>query len=125
MTRRRLLASGTALLAGVGAAFYGPLLVGDEFEEWVASALGVDSDTATELLAQARLELGEGDYEARAAAFAIAFRSPLSGLVPGSLRRSAASALVGPMFTTSAAGLSYAGRRIPRGSRCAGLIRPS
>jgi hypothetical protein len=123
-TRRALLGAGAAVFAGAAAAIYAPLAVGDGFEELVADRLGIDEELATRLLQRAREHYGATEYDARAALFAAAFRGPTSLLAPASVRRSAAEALLAPMFARPAANLAYAlpGRGLGADA-CGGLVR--
>ncbi len=126
MTRRRFALAGVAGVGGAAAVLYGPLAVGDGFEELVATRLGIDEGLATQLLERAREHYGTAEYDVRAAAFAFCFRGPTSAVAPESVKRSAATALVQPMFTEPVANLAYAVRgRDPGQPACGGLLRPS
>jgi hypothetical protein len=113
-------------VGAVAAAAYAPLAVGDEFEELVASRLGLDPEDAAAFLSLARAEYGETKYSAHAARFALAYQWPSSWVAPDGLRRAAAEALLNPMLSPPAANLAYGlGGRDPRQASCAGLIRRS
>lgn len=126
LTRRRLLGLGAVVLGAAAVAPYVPLAVGSEFEQLVASTLGIDEELASQLLEAVRDSYGSVEYEARAAAFSLAVRAPASALVPEGMRRSAVRAFLEPMFEEPAAALAYAvGGRDPRERACAGLVRPT
>jgi hypothetical protein len=126
ITRRRFALAGIAGIGGAAAALYGPLAVGDGFEQLVAARLGIDEQLATELLERARDHYGAAEYDVRAAAFALCFRGPTSAVAPESARRSAAEALVQPMLSDPVSNLAYAVRgRDPNQAACSGLLRPS
>ena len=127
LTRRRLIASGAAAVAGAAAAsLYGRLLVGDRFEGLVADRLGLEQRTADALLAALRARLGAREYDVRAAGFAVAVREPLAAAIPGGVRRDAIDAFVAPLLAHPAAVNAYAaGRGDPAGRACAGLVRPA
>jgi hypothetical protein len=123
-TRRRFIAAGAGAVGVAAAAVYAPLAVGGGFERLVAERLGVEEELATRLLERAREHYGDTEYDARAALFALAYRGPSSLVVPDSLRRSTAEALVGPMLDTPAANLAYAmPDRDPSRDSCLGLVR--
>lgn len=126
LTRRRFIAAGAGAAGVAAAAVYAPLAVGGGFERLVADRLGVGEQLAAGLLQRAREHYGDTEYDARAALFALAFRSPSSLVAPDSLRRSAAEALLAPMLDTPAANLAYAlpGRN-PSVDACLGLLRQS
>lgn len=113
-------AAGAALLAP-----YVALLPGEEFEQLVASKLGVEPQLAAQLLERAREEYGDAEYDARSAAFAFAVRDPAALLLPDSVRERAISSLVEPMLSTPAASLGYAITGTDPGGTapCAGLVR--
>jgi hypothetical protein len=126
ITRRRFALAGLAGLGGVAAAVYGPLAVGGGFERLVGSRLGIDEELAAAFLERVRDHYGDTEYDTRAALFALSFRSPTSLLVPDSVKRSAAEALVQPMLDEPAANLAYAvDGRDPLQTSCLGLLRPS
>jgi hypothetical protein len=127
LTRRRLLASGAVAIAGTATAgLYGRLLVGDRFEDLVASELGVSRPTADALLGALRERLGTSDYDLRAAGFSVAVRDPVAAAIPDAARRRAIQAFVGPLLSQPAAVNAYAaGRGDPFGRGCAGLVRPA
>ncbi len=106
------------------AAPYAALVPGDEFEQLVASRLGIDSELAAQLLARAREQYGDAEYDARAAAFALAVRDPVAAVMPDSARRKAVDGLLEPMLSAPASNLAYAVTGTDPGSpACAGLVR--
>lgn len=124
LTRRRVLVGGAAGVVGLAAVAYGPLPLTDNFEQYVAEKLGTDEQLATELLALVRDHYGEVEYEARAAAFAIATREPPSVLVPDELRVRAIEAFVDPMFPEVPARRAYVeGTPFALRAPCQGLQR--
>jgi hypothetical protein len=126
VTRRRLLGLGAVLLGAAAVAPYVPLAVGSEFEQLVASTLGIDEELASQLLQAVRDNYGSVEYEARAAAFSLAVRAPVSAVFPEGMRQSAVRAFLEPMFEAPAAALAYAvPGRDPRGWACNGLVRPT
>lgn len=122
--RRTVLAIGTSAAAVAVAAPYAALVPDDQFEQLVADRLGVDAELAEQLLARAREEYGDAEYDARAAAFALAVRDPVSAVMPESARRRAVDGLLAPMLSAPAANLAYAVTGTDPGSpACAGLVR--
>lgn len=126
LTRRRAIGLGAVVLGAAAVAPYVPLAVGSEFEQLVASTLGIDEELASQLLEAVRDNYGSVEYEARAAAFSLAVRAPASALVPEGMKRSAVRAFLEPMFEEPAAALAYAVEgRDPRARACTGLVRPA
>jgi hypothetical protein len=124
LTRRRLLALGGATVVAAVAAPYVVLAPGDEFEEFVADAIGMDLEQTVRLLERVRNEYGTPEYEARAAAFALALRDPAAAIAPDGFRGSAIRAFLDPMFETPAATLAFATKRgNPDAEQCGGLVR--
>src|SRR3954447_7439201 len=125
LTRRRLLAAGLVGVVGATGAAYGRFALGDEFEEHVADVLGVSLDMARGLLARARDDVGDVDYDVRAAAFLFATTNPGRALAPRGARESAVHGLLRPMLEGSAGNIAYMGLRqkAPRRLACAGLVR--
>jgi hypothetical protein len=124
LSRRKLLALGGATVLAAAAAPYVVLAPGDEFEEFVANAIGMDLEQTVTLLESVRNEYGTPEYEARAAAFALALRDPAAAIAPDGSRRSAIRAFLDPMFETPAAALAFATKRDnPDAEQCGGLIR--
>jgi glycosyltransferase involved in cell wall biosynthesis len=124
MRRRTFVALGVGAAGAAVAAPYVALLPGDEFEELVASTIGVEPELARQLLEQARAEYGDAEYDARAAAFALAVRDPAATLIPGEVRRRAIDSLLEPMLSAPAANLSYASTGAdPANPACAGLVQ--
>jgi glycosyltransferase involved in cell wall biosynthesis len=121
----------TFVALGVGAAGlalvspYAVLLADDEFEQLVASRLGIDPKLAGQLLERARAQYGDAEYDARAAAFALAVRDPAATVLPAGVREKAISGLIEPMLSAPAANLAYAITGTDPGGRapCAGLVR--
>jgi hypothetical protein len=126
LTRRRLLGVGAVVLGAAAVAPYVPLALGSEFEQLVASTLGIDEELASQLLEAVRDRYGSVEYEARAAAFSLAVRAPASAVVPDGMRESAVRAFLEPMFEEPAAALAFAiPGRDPRTQACNGLVRPA
>jgi glycosyltransferase involved in cell wall biosynthesis len=125
MRRRTFVALGVGAAGVALVAPYGVLLADDEFERLVASRLGIDPELAGELLARAREEYGGAEYDARAAAFALAVRDPAAAVLPDGVREKAISGLIEPMLTAPAATLAYAVTGSDPGppGPCAGLVR--
>lgn len=125
LSRRQFVLGATGALSAAAAAVYAPLAVGSGFERLVATRLGIDERLSADLLALARSHYGDIEYDARAALFALSFRSPASALVPASVKRSAAQGLLTPMLRTPAANIAYAfADRDPSEAACAGLVAP-
>ena len=125
MRRRTFVAIGAGAAGVALAAPYLLLLPDDEFEQLVASKLGVETALAKQLLEGVRSHYGETEYEARAAAFAFAVRDPAAAVLPDSIREKAVSSFIEPMFSRPAANLGYAitGTAPPYPAACAGLVR--
>jgi hypothetical protein len=126
MRRRTLMIAAGGAAGAVLAAPYLALIPGEEFEQLVADRLGVSTALAGQLLARAREEYGEPEYEARAAAFALAVRDPAAALLPDGARRRAIDGLLEPMLSAPAANLAYAVTgKDPGSPACAGVVRPT
>jgi glycosyltransferase involved in cell wall biosynthesis len=126
MRRRTFVALGTGAAAVAVAAPYAALIPDQEFEQLVASRLGIDADLAKQLLDRAREEYGDAEYDARAAAFALAVRDPAATVMPEGARRKAVDGLLEPMLSAPASNLAYAVTGSDPGSpACAGLVRRS
>jgi glycosyltransferase involved in cell wall biosynthesis len=125
--RRTFVAVGAGVVAVAVVAPYAALIPDDEFEKLVASNLGIDPKLAGQLLARARAEYGDTEYDARATAFALAVRDPAAIVLPDSTREKAISGLLDPMLDAPAASLAYAITGADPGSpgACAGLVRES
>jgi glycosyltransferase involved in cell wall biosynthesis len=124
LRRRTVLAIGTGAAAVAVAAPYAALVPDDQFEQLVADRLGIDTELAKQLLARAREEYGDAEYDARAAAFALAVRDPVAAVMPESARRKAVDSLLEPMLSEPASNLAYAVTGTDPGSpACAGLVR--
>ncbi len=125
--RRTFVAVGAGVAAVAVIAPYAALIPDDEFEQLVASNLGIDPKLAGQLLARARAEYGATEYDARATAFALAVRNPAAVVLPDSARQKAISSLLDPMLAAPAASLAYAITGTDPGSpgACAGLVRES
>jgi glycosyltransferase involved in cell wall biosynthesis len=123
--RRTLVAAGAGVAGLALAAPYLVLLPDDEFEQLVASKLGIEPRLAGQLLENARRRHGDAEYEARAAAFALAVRDPAALLVPTGLRHRAIASLVESMLAPPSASLGYAitGTAPDYPAPCAGLVR--
>jgi alpha-maltose-1-phosphate synthase len=126
MRRRTFVALGTGAAAVAVAAPYAALIPDQEFEQLVASRLGIDAELAKQLLERAREEYGDAEYDARAAAFALAVRDPAAAVMPEGARRKAVDGLLEPMLSAPASNLAYAVTGSDPGSpACAGLVRRS
>ncbi len=124
LTRRQAIGAGAAGAAAVGGLYYGRFAVGGEFEDHVASALGVDRDLATQMLERARDRLGAAEYDARSAAFLAATTFPGTLVPADGARRRAVAGLLGPMFQQRMDSLVYLGQvERPPDGRCQGLLR--
>jgi hypothetical protein len=124
--RRTFVAVGAGAVGAALVAPYALLLPDDEFEQLVASALGIEPKLAGQLLERARAEYGDVEYDARATAFALAVRNPVAGVLPDGARDRAISGLIEPMLAAPAASLAYGVTGSDPGSpACAGLIRAS
>jgi starch synthase len=122
--RRTFVALGAGAAAVAVAAPYAALIPDGEFEQLVASRLGIDAELAKQLLARAREEYGDAEYAARAAAFALAVRDPAAAVMPEGARRKAVDGLLEPMLSAPAANLAYAiTGNDPGSAACAGLVR--
>jgi len=123
--RRTFVAVGAGVAAVAAIAPYAALIPDDEFEQLVASNLGIDPKLAGQLLARARAEYGAAEYDARATAFALAVRDPAAAVLPDSSREKAISGLLDPMLDAPAASLAYAITGTDPGNpgACAGLVR--
>jgi glycosyltransferase involved in cell wall biosynthesis len=126
MRRRTFVALGAGAAGVAVAAPYAVLAVGNEFEQLVASRLGIEPELAAQLLKRAREQYGEAEYDARAAAFALAVRDPVAIVMPDEVRRKAIDGLIEPMLSPPAANLAYAVTGSDPGvPACSGLVRPS
>jgi len=126
LRRRTFVALGAGAAAVAVAAPYAALIPDEEFEQLVASRLGIDVELARQLLERAREEYGDARYDVHAAAFALAVRDPVSAVMPESARRKAVDGLLEPMLSAPAANLAYAVTGSDPGSpACAGLVRPT
>lgn len=124
LRRRTVLALGTGAAAVAVAAPYAALIPDEEFEQLVADRLGIDAELATQLLARAREQYGDAEYDARAAAFALAVRNPVATVMPESARSKAVNSLLEPMLSQPASNLAYTITGTDPGSpACAGLVR--
>jgi hypothetical protein len=124
VTRRQLVAGGVGLLAVAAAGVYGRFAIGDEFEEHVASVLGVPVGAARRFTRNAREHFGSGEYDLRAAAFVGATTFPGSLLHPAAVRERAVGGFVRGMFRQPADNTIYMGvQRSVDATGCAGLVR--
>jgi glycosyltransferase involved in cell wall biosynthesis len=126
MRRRTFVALGAGAAGVAVAAPYVVLTFGEEFEQLVAARLGIDTELAKQLLERARLEYGDAEYDARAAAFALAVRDPVAAVMPEDVRQRAIDSMLEPMLSAPAANLAYAVTGSDPGNpACAGLLRES
>jgi hypothetical protein len=123
VTRRGLLGAGAA--AVVGGAAYGRYAVGDEFEEHLASTIGVTTAEAAALTENAREGLGDTRYDLAASAFLAATTFPGRHVMPRGLREQAVRGFLAECIPDSSANLFYLGLRggETASSSCAGLLR--
>lgn len=127
LTRRQALGGSVVAIAGVVGVGYGRYALGDEFEEHVASTLGVPLERARALIDTARGGLqGRGEYESVAAAFLAATTFPGRQLLPRGTREHAVEVFLNEAMPHSASNLLYLG--YVDGDlddlRCRGLVRP-
>jgi hypothetical protein len=125
MRRRTFVAAGVGVAGVALAAPYAVLVAGEEFEQLVASRLGIEPELAKQLLQRARESYGDAEYEARAAAFALAVRDPAATVMPDDVRRKAIDSLIAPMLSAPASNLAYAITGVDPGGNapCSGLVR--
>lgn len=112
LTRRAVLGGGLAAATAASFGVWGRFALGEEFEQHVASRLGLDLDLTKRLLMRMREE--RGDYDLRAAAFLVATQDPAALVLPRGLRQEAVEGFLGPMFGLSrriVVPLAYAGLR--------------
>jgi hypothetical protein len=124
ITRRRALVVSAAAISVALSGHYVRYGVGDEFEDHVASVLGVSRNAARSLLESARRRLGAGDYDIRAAAFLAVTTFPGVDVVPEGSRRQAVESLLIPMIGTSEENLVALGLRGQVSGVCRGLLAP-
>lgn len=125
MRRRTFVAAGAGVAGVALAAPYAALIPGEEFEQLVASRLGIEPELAAQLLQRAREQYGDVEFDARAAAFALAVRDPAATVMPDDVRRKAIDGLVEPMLSAPASNLAYAITGVDPGGAapCSGLVR--
>jgi glycosyltransferase involved in cell wall biosynthesis len=125
MRRRTFVAVGAGAAGVALAAPYAALLPGEGFEQLVASRLGIEPELAAQLLQRAREQYGDAEYDARAAAFALAVRDPAATLLPDELRYKAIEGMLEPMLSAPASNLAYAITGVDPGGAapCSGLVR--
>jgi glycosyltransferase involved in cell wall biosynthesis len=125
MRRRTFVAVGAGVAGVALAAPYAVLVAGEEFEQLVADHLGIDLELAEHLLQRARDQYGAAEYEARAAAFALAVRDPAATVLPEEVRRKAIDGLLAPMLSAPSSNLAYAVTGFDPGGTapCSGLAR--
>jgi hypothetical protein len=122
LTRRGLL--GIAAVATVSAAGYGRFAVGDEFEEHVASVLGLPVEPATDLTESARERLGDLEYDRLASSFLFVTTLPGRWITPEGARRRAVNAFLSEAVPDSRGNLVLLG--LQRGGAsvaCKGLLQ--
>jgi glycosyltransferase involved in cell wall biosynthesis len=126
MRRRTFVGIGIGVAGLALAAPYALLLTDDEFEQLVASHLGIDQELAEQLLERARENYGEAEYDAHAFTFALAVRAPAATVMPHDAREKAIEGLLEPMLSAPASNLAYATNGSDPGppAPCGGLRRP-
>jgi glycosyltransferase involved in cell wall biosynthesis len=126
MRRRTFVGIGVGVGVLALAAPYAVLLTDDEFEQLVASHLGIDKELAEQLLQRAREDFGEAKYDAHAFTFALAVRAPAATVMPQMAREKAIEGLLEPMLSAAASNLAYATNGSDPGAPapCGGLRRP-
>jgi glycosyltransferase involved in cell wall biosynthesis len=125
MRRRTFVAAGAGVAGVALLAPYAALIPDDEFEQLVASRIGVEPELARQLLDRARAQYGDAEYDVRAAAFALAVRDPAAIVMPTEVRRRAIDGMLGPMLSAPASNLAYALTSSDPGgaASCSGLVR--
>lgn len=123
VTRRGLVGVGAAAL--VGSAAYGRYAVGDEFEEHLASTIGVSTAEAAALTQTAREGLGDARYDLAASAFLAATTFPGRDVLPRGVRERAVRGFLAECMPDSSANLFYVGLREgdTASAPCGGLLR--
>jgi hypothetical protein len=123
ITRRRFLAGGALVAAGVVGGGYGRYAIGDEFEEHLAGVIGVPLATASAMTRAAQGRLGAAEWDLHCGAFVAASTWPGQWALPDSVRRKAIRSMVDRLIVDTGDGLGYAGLRdFPSGRTCAGLV---
>lgn len=126
LTRRQAVGGGVVAIAGVVGVGYGRYALGDEFEEHVASTLGVSLERARALIETARRGLeGRGEYESVATAFLASTTFPGRQLLPRGTREHAVEVFLNEAMPHSVSNLLYLGYVDGdlEDLRCRGLIR--
>lgn len=122
-SRRQVIAGGVAGGAVLVGGNYGRFALGDEFEQHVASVLGVPEEIAKKLTEAARERLG-GEYDRIAAEFLAVTVFPSDVVAPRKARNRAIRRLLPSMISESRDNLMYVGMLGPTDSpACTGLIR--
>lgn len=127
LTRRQAFGGGAVAIVGVAGVGYGRYALGDEFEQHVASTLGIPLERARPMIETARRGLeGRGEYERVAAAFVAATTFPGRQLLPRGTREHAIRVFLYEAMPHSASNLLYLGyiEGDLADLRCRGLIRP-
>lgn len=122
LTRRGLLGGGA--VAAASAAGYGRYAFGDEFEEHVASVIGLPLEHARDLTSRAKERLGDLEYDRIAAGFLFVTTAPGSWVTPRGTRERAVHAFLSecvpdPRGNLVLLGLTRGGRTVA----CGGLLR--
>jgi hypothetical protein len=121
ITRRGLL--GGAVVAAAGSAGYGRYAFGDEFEEHVASVIGLPLNHARDLTRQAQYRFGDLKYDRLASAFLFATTAPGRWVTPRSTRQRAVHAFLHACVPDSRGNLVLLGLTRGRPSAaCGGLL---
>ena len=122
-SRRQVIAGGVTGGAVLVGGNYGRFALGDEFEQHVASVLGVPEEIAKNLTKAARARLG-GEYDRLAAEFLAVTAFPSDVVAPRKARNRAIRRLLPSMIAESHENLMYLGMRDSTdGPACTGLIR--
>jgi hypothetical protein len=122
LTRRGML-GGTAV-AAIGVAGYGRYAFGDEFEEHLASVVGLPLEHARDLTLQARDRLGDLEYDRIASAFLFVTTVPGRWVTPRGARQRAVHAFLSESVPDSRGNLVLLGlRRGGPSAPCEGLLK--
>lgn len=111
-------------MAAVGAVGYGRYAFGDEFEEHVASVIGLPLDHARDLTRQAQDRLGDLEYDRIASAFLFATTIPGKWVTPRGTRQRAVHSFLSEAVPDSRGNLVLLGlKRGGPSEACGGLLQ--